>query len=88
MILLSQDEFMKSDGSLGCFLLLKMADLPGDVAQRLNLKLSTDVIPEEVWFRKMMLTFFNFYWQSTSTFCLFAVLLSVLRFVCCLELRN
>jgi hypothetical protein len=59
MILLSQDEFMKSDGSLGCFLLLKMADLPGDVAQRLNLKLSTDVIPEEVWFQKMMLTFFN-----------------------------
>ena len=50
MILLNQDEFMKSDGGLGSLLQLKMADLPGDVAQRLNLKLPTDAIPEEVWF--------------------------------------
>jgi len=41
---------MKSDGGLGSLLQLKMADLPGDVAQRLNLKLPTDAIPEEGWF--------------------------------------
>lgn len=51
MILLSQDEFMKSDGSLGSFLNQKVINLPGDVAQRLDLNLSTDVNHEEYGFR-------------------------------------
>lgn len=74
MILLSQDEFMKSDESFGSFMHLKMANLPGDVAQRLDFKLSIDAGREE-WFWRLMLRFFNLYGQhqllhpACSCFC-------------------